>query len=134
VEQRAPDGHGPAVVQSLRNLAGSLVALLRTRLELLATELEEERIRLARIAFWSCVALVFLLLGAVMSTLFVVVLFWDSHRELAVGLLALGYVGAGVIAVLLARSRMRTRSRLFSASLAELAKDQDGTRVRTSNE
>jgi len=125
VEERAPGGETPGLLQSLRNFAATLVALLRTRLDLLATELEEERLRLARALLWGCVALVFLVLGVVMLTFFVVALFWDTHRVLVSGLLALIYLAIGVAAALVARSRAQARSKLFSASLAELTRDRE---------
>lgn len=125
MEERAPGGQSPGLVQSLRRLAATLVALLQTRLELLATELEEERVRLVQVLLWGCIALAFLLLGVVMLTLFVVVLFWDTHRVLVSGLLALTFIAIGLAAAAVARSRARARSRLFSASLAELANDRE---------
>lgn len=125
MEERAPGGQSPGLVQSLRRLAATLIALLQTRLELLATELEEERVRLVQVLLWGCIALAFLLLGVVMLTLFVVVLFWDTHRVLVSGLLALTFIAIGLAAVAVARSRARARSRLFSASLAELANDRE---------
>ena len=125
MEEGAPAGQAPGLLQSLRNLLATLVALLQTRLELLATELEEERLRIGQVLLWGCVALVFLVLGAVMLTLFLVVLFWDTHRVLVSGLLALTYLAIGVAAAWMARSRAQARSRLFSASLAELGKDRE---------
>lgn len=125
MEERAPGGQSPGLVQSLRRLAATLIALLQTRLELLATELEEERVRLVQVLLWGCIALASLLLGVVMLTLFVVVLFWDAHRVLVSGLLALTFIAIGLAAVAVARSRARARSRLFSASLAELANDRE---------
>lgn len=125
MDERAPGGQSPGLVQSLRRLAATLIALLQTRLELLANELEEERVRLVQVLLWGCIALAFLLLGVVMLTLFVVVLFWDTHRVLVSGLLALTFIAIGLAAVAVARSRARARSRLFSASLAELANDRE---------
>ena len=125
MEERAPGGEAPGLLQSLRNLAATLVALLQTRLELLGTELEEERLRLSQALLWGCIALAFLVLGVVMLTFFLVVLFWDTHRVLVSGLLAFIYLAVGVAAVIAARDRMRARSKLFSTSLAELAKDRE---------
>lgn len=125
MEEGAPAGQAPGLLQSLRNLLATLVALLQTRLELLATELEEERLRIGQVLLWGCVALVFFVLGAVMLTFFLVVLFWDTHRVLVSGLLALAYLAIGVAAAGMARSRAQARSRLFSASLAELGKDRE---------
>lgn len=112
------------LLHSLRSLGANLIGLLQTRLELLATELEEERFRLIQLLVWGCIAVFFLSLGVLMFTLFVVVLFWDTHRALVSGLFALVYLALGVVAALALRGKARARSRLFAASLAELEKDR----------
>jgi uncharacterized membrane protein YqjE len=122
-------GSGPAaapgLLASLRNLAADAVAILRTRLELLSAEVEEESLRVARLAFWGLVALLFLAFSLVMLTLLVVVLLWDTHRVMVVALLAVGYLGVGLAIGFWVRSKLHSGSKLFSASLAELAKDHE---------
>lgn len=115
----------PGLMASLRNLAAHAVAILRTRLDLLATEFQEERLRLAQVAFWSVLALVFLSVAVVMFTLLIVVVFWDTHRVTVVALLAVGYLVLGLGIGFWVRSRLRSKSPLFSASLAQLAKDHE---------
>ncbi len=121
-------GRGPAqspgLFVSLRNLATTLVALAQTRLELLSTELAEERLRLLQILLGSFAALFFSALGVVMLTLFVVVWFWDTHRALVTMLFAVLYLGTGGVLWLVVRNKIRQKSGLFSASIAELAKDR----------
>lgn len=121
-------GPGPArssgLLASLRNLAATLVAVAQTRLELLSTEIEEERLRLLQILLGSLIALFFSALGMVMLTLFVVAMFWDTHRVLVMILFAVLYLGIGAIFGLVVRSKAREKSRLFSASIAELARDR----------
>jgi len=109
----------------LRNLATTLVALLQNRLELLATDLEEERIRLLQLVFWAVGALFFFALGALMITILVVLLLWDSHRLAGIVVLAAVFLGTGVFLAIGVRNRMHMQSRLFSSSLDELAKDKD---------
>lgn len=109
----------------LRKLAATAAELLHTRLRLLAVELEEERARLFRVLVLSVIAGFFLVLGVITLTFFVILLAWDTHRLLAAGLLTAAYVGIGVICALNARSLAGARSKLFSASLAELRKDRD---------
>ena len=113
------------ILQSLRNLATTLVALLQNRLELLATDLEEERIRLLQVLFWAAGALFFFALGVLTITMFVVLLLWDSHRLFGIVVLAAVFLAIGVGLAIGVRNRMHMRSRLFSASLDELAKDKD---------
>ena len=121
-------GPGPArpsgLFASLRNLAATLVATAQTRLELLSTESEEERLRLLQILLGSLIALFLSALGMVMLTLFVVAMFWDTHRVLVMILFAVLYLGIGAIFGLVVRSKAREKSRLFSASIAELARDR----------
>jgi uncharacterized membrane protein YqjE len=113
------------ILQSLRNLATTLVALLQNRLELLATDLEEERIRLLQLLFWAAAALFFFALGVLMITVLVVLLVWESHRLAGIVVLAVVFLAIGVGLAIVVRNRMHLRSRLFSASLDELAKDKD---------
>ena len=116
---------GPGIVQSLRNLAATLVALLRTRFELLATELEEERIRLLQILFWAAGALVFFGVGILLLVVLFIAVFWDSYRITAIITLAVIFLAAGIGMAFGVRRRMQARPKFFSASLDELAKDRD---------
>jgi uncharacterized membrane protein YqjE len=113
------------ILQSLRNLATTLVALLQNRLELLATDLEEERIRLLQLLFWAAGALFFCALGVLMITVLVVLLVWESHRLTGIVALAVVFLAIGLGLAIGVRKRMHLRSRLFSSSLDELAKDKD---------
>jgi len=113
------------LLASLRNLVATAVGILQTRLELLATEIEEECLRLLQITFWAVIAAFLLALGVLMLTLFVVIVFWDTHRVLVTGLLAALYLALGVAIGLAALGKARAKSKLFSASLAELAKDRE---------
>ena len=123
-EQRAGEA-ATGILQSLRNLAATLVALLQNRLELLATDLEEERIRLLQVLFWAAGALFFFALGVLTITMFVVLLLWDSHRLAGIIVLSAVFLAIGVGLAIGVYKRMHRRSRLFSASLDELTKDKD---------
>lgn len=113
------------LLASARRLAATAVGLLRTRLELLVTELEEERVRLVELLFWAAGAIFFLATGIVLLVIFVVALFWDTHRLLVLGVLTACFftAGAGLVAGL--RRRLRNRPRMLAATLDELAKDRD---------
>ena len=56
--------------------------------------------------------------------LFLVVLFWDTNRLLAIGVLAGVFAAAAAALGLAARSAVARRPRLLSATLAELRKDR----------
>ncbi len=116
---------GAGIVQSLRNLAATLVAVFHTRLELLVTEIEEERVRLLDLLLWVAAALFFLGVAVLLLVLLLIAVFWDTHRIAVISALAAVFLAAGIGIAAGARSRMHGRSRLFSASLDELARDKD---------
>jgi len=109
---------------SLRTLFGTFLDLVQTRLELALTELEEEQQRLKRTALLAVMALFFASLGVIFLTLLVVMLFWDSHRIWVLGGFSLLYLALGAGAGLLLRRQTQSRPKLFSSTLAELAKDR----------
>jgi uncharacterized membrane protein YqjE len=118
------DAQSGGLMQSLRNLAASAAGVLYTRLELLVSEVEEERLRILQLLLWGAVALIFFSLGVLMLTFAVVVLFWDTHRLLVAAVLGIAYLAIGGALAVVARRRAQ-RPRLFNASIAELAKDRD---------
>lgn len=116
--------HAGGLYASLRGLIVTGVAVARTRAELLATELAEEKARLLGMLVWGAVALIFLAAGLVFLAVFLTVLLWDSHRLLALGVFAALFLGGGGLALAATLQLARSGSRLFSASLAELAQDE----------
>ena len=116
---------GAGLMASVRRLLSTLVSIALTRLELLANELQEERLRLTQMLIFALFALFCFGLGILLLTVFIVVLFWDDHRLAATGGLSAIFFVLGMLMVLLLRSKMRAKPRLFSASLAELAKDRE---------
>jgi uncharacterized membrane protein YqjE len=108
---------------SLRGLVATGVAIVRTRLELLGVELEEERGRLLGLAAYGAVALIFLATGVVFLAVFLTVMLWDRDRLLVLGIFAALFLAGGGVALTVAMRLARTPSRLFAASLAELARD-----------
>jgi uncharacterized membrane protein YqjE len=117
-----PESSG--LLASLRRLLATLTGVVATRLELLANELQEERLRLVQMLLFALFAVFCLCMGVLLLSLFLVVLFWDEHRLAVLAGLTLAFFAAGGWLLLLLRSRWRQGSRLFSASLAELAKDR----------
>jgi uncharacterized membrane protein YqjE len=112
------------LLESLKRLTGTLLVIVQTRLELLANELEEERLRIGQMLLFGSVALFFFGLTIMLLTAFVVVAFWDSQRLLVLGLLGALYFVFGLLALNALRRAIRERSGLFSASLNELEDDR----------
>ncbi len=120
-----PQAAGGGLFESLKTLGATLAAILQNRLELLSTDLAEERARLGSILLLALVALFCLGVGVLLLTLLVVVLFWDTHRLAALGTLTALFLAAGTWIGWLARERLRSKPRLFEASIAELEKDRE---------
>ena len=109
----------------VREFARTLLSCVLTRTRLAATELEEQALRLIEILIWLAAALFFLGIAIVFAAVLVVLVFWDSNRLLAAGLLAALFVCIGAGAALIARLRLRERPKLLAATLAELEHDRD---------
>jgi uncharacterized membrane protein YqjE len=113
------------LMESLKRLAGTLLVIFQTRLELLSNEMEEERLRIEQMLFYASIALFFFGLAFMLLTVFVVVVFWDSYRLQVLGGFTVLYFVAGLLAWNALRLVSLEKSKLFSASLAELADDRD---------
>ena len=109
----------------LRGHLAAALGILQTRLELLATEVAEEKLRLGSLLGFAAAAFFFLGFGAVLLALFLTVLLWDSHRLLALGVFTALFLAFGLIAALAVARIGRQGSRLFAASIAELAQDRE---------
>ncbi|HTF14762.1 MAG TPA: phage holin family protein [Burkholderiales bacterium] len=120
-------GRSEGLLESLRNLARTSLAIVQTRIEIFASEIDEERTRLARIALLAAAAAFCLGLAVILLVFFLVVLFWDTDRLLAIGALAGVFAVGGIAACLGLRAAISKRPKFLSATLAELRKD--GTRL-----
>jgi uncharacterized membrane protein YqjE len=117
-------GTGKGLFESLTALAATLVAIAYTRLDLLSSDLEEERAHLFSLLMLALAALFCLGVGVLLATLLLVVAFWDTHRLLVLGSLAGLFLASGMAAWGVARHKARTKPRLFAASMSELLKDR----------
>jgi len=112
-------------MESLKRMAGTLLAIFQTRLELLSSEMEEERLNIGQMLLYGGIALFFFGLAILLLTIFIVVLLWDSYRLPVLGSFMALYFVAGLLAWNALRRVAREKSKLFSASLAALADDRD---------
>ncbi|MFZ2541168.1 MAG: phage holin family protein [Gallionella sp.] len=110
---------------SVKRLASTLTSIVSTRLELLANELQGERLRLTQMFLFYSLALFFWGISMLLLTAFIVVLFWDDHRLAALGGLCILFFVLGTLTAMLWRNKAQSKSKLFSASLAELANDRE---------
>lgn len=119
---------------SLRRLLATVHEMAQVRLELLGTEVELEKRRLFDGLLWGALALLVLGVGLVLLCGFVILLFWEDYRLAAVGVMALLFLVGGVLLMREMRQRLRNPTGMFSASLAELKRDQAGLQASEQHE
>lgn len=123
--QAEPRATPTGLFRSLTQLLSTLVTLAQTRLELLATEVQEEIHRATELLLWSAIALV----GAGFALLFVgltiIFAFWETDRVLASVLVTSAFVIIPVVCFFVIRARIRSRPRILDATRSELLKDRE---------
>jgi uncharacterized membrane protein YqjE len=118
---------GGGLFAAARGLLASSVALVSTRLELIALELDEAGQHLRRSVFLGVVALLAAALGLIVLNILLVAAFWEQ-RVWVLSLLLLVYLGIATVAVFALREHQARRRPLFTDSVAELRRDHDRLR------
>src|SRR3972149_2489129 len=107
---RDSGGGADGLWRSLKALLAVLSAALHTRLDLVATELEEGRERLKQTLVLTLLLFFGLGLGFILLTIFLVALFWERGWLTALGALAAVYLAIGIIAAFKLRNRILPHS------------------------
>ena len=118
------------ILDAARMLLATWVGLIKTRVEIISTELEEERDRLEEMFFLAVASMFCLSLGVVLLTLLIVLLFWENYRLAVLGGFSALYILAGLGAVWLLRKKAKIKPRLFNTTMDELAKDHEKLKVK----
>lgn len=131
----APSSGAPppaGVVDTVRSFLASWVAVVKTRVEIISLEIEEQREWLEQLMLMAVAAGFLVSLGLVMLTIFIVVLFWETDARLWVlGGFVLLYLGAGLGLFLALRAKIKSKPKLFSSTAAELGKDYASLQPRS---
>lgn len=114
-----------ALLSSLRQLGATVLALLQTRIELMAIELAEEKERLLSVLLLAFLAALFLGLGVLVLTAVVALWLLHSYGLHALLWMAGLYLLIGIVLAWRVKRRVAQHPPLFSASLAELNKDRE---------
>ena len=111
---------------SLRALAATSLGIVKTRLELVAIELAEEKTRLMGLLILALAGLLCLAIGLLMFSFLIVVAFWDTeHRLLSIVLVGLVYLLLGIGMLLAVRKKASDAPIAFEGTLAELERDRE---------
>jgi len=109
--------------ETLKRIGASSLAMARTRLELAAVEAQEEAQSLLGYAAWTLLAAFLGAFAFMLAALFVIVLFWDEHRLLAIGAMAGVFALAAMLILAKVRAGFAARGPMLAATRAELGKD-----------
>jgi uncharacterized membrane protein YqjE len=113
------------LLDSLKMLARSLLALGQTRLEIMGSEIEEQRALFLREVVLTVIAALLLGLGVAFTALFVVLVVPLEYRTHVMGLFAVVFfVGSGAVIGAL-RAARHDRPHTFSTTIQELGKDRE---------
>lgn len=116
-------------LDALGDVAGALVALSRTRLELLGEELRVERSRLLCLLAALFAAAAFLLLALLVASVAFTLYVWPGEqRYLALAVLALVYALLGAAAALWLMMRLHRDPPVLRATLGVLGDDLEALR------
>jgi uncharacterized membrane protein YqjE len=113
------------LMESLKRLLSTLISVVSTRLELLANELQEERLWLTQMSLYALFAIFCFGMALLLLTIFIVVLFWDVNRLSVLGGLSILFIVLGTLMANMLRVKAMSRPKLFSVSIAELSKDRE---------
>ena len=122
------------MLESLRSSLALLLDAGATRIELAATEFEEERLRLIGLLFSTLATLMLLGITVMLLATFVIVLLWDSHRLLAIGAITVASALATLVSAKRWHERLVNRPAFMAATVAELQRDADVLRPQSANE
>jgi uncharacterized membrane protein YqjE len=110
---------------SLKRLSDSLLGLAHSRIELVAVELQEEKLRAVNLLVWIFIAMTLGVAGLLGGMAVLALLFWHvfGYAGLA-GLALIALAGASVVLWRVCQ-RIRTGPLPFSQTLAEFRKDRE---------
>lgn len=115
-------GETGGLLSSLKNIAATLLASGRTRLELLSNEIEEGKLRAIQLGMLAGGALFCFAMGIVLVVALLVALFWEQ-RLAVLGIFSAVFLALGGYFLVRLKQDSRRPDKIFSASLAELEED-----------
>jgi uncharacterized membrane protein YqjE len=112
----------------LKGVVSTGVRAVRTRLELLAIEVKEEKAWAVRFIIVAIAALYLLTFGLLLGILAIVLFAAEENRPAILGICAGIFLAAGVGAGLWIKAKARSRHPLFDETVAVLKGDERGLR------
>lgn len=108
---------------SFRRVGSSLLALLQNRVQLLAVELQEEKLRAVRLLVWLTVALALGIAGLLVVVAVLALFLWQKAGYGGVLGLAIALLGGAAFLLWQLRRRILCEPTPFATTVAEIGKD-----------
>lgn len=121
------DGAREGLFSALKNTAATLLAIVRTRVELLVTEIEEEKYRLMSMWSKAIAATLLLCMGVLLGVFALAMAFWEQ-RVLVFTLSCILFIVVALLLLVSVKRQAAQPPKLFRASLAELEADMAAMR------
>ena|SRR5688572_28515698 len=115
-------------VGDLKGIASTSVRAVRTRLELLAIEVKEEKAWAVRFIVFALTALYLLTFGLLLAILALVLFAAEENRPAILGICAGAFLAGGLGAAAWIWSQSKARRPLFEETIAVLKGDEQGLR------
>ena len=126
-------GETGGLLSALKNIAATLLATGKTRLELLSNEIEEEKLRAIQLVLMAQGVVFFFGVGIVLAVALLVALFWEQ-RLAVLGIVSAAFLVLGGVFLDRFRQASRRPDKAFAASLAELQEDLRQLKAMSGNE
>jgi uncharacterized membrane protein YqjE len=117
------NNHGPGLAKLASRLAATSVGLLENRAELLAVELQEEKLRVIKLLAWGLGLLFLSVLAVGLLTATVILLIPEEQRVWAAAGFTLLYLIGAVVAVFVLKSALKKLP--FGETLNQIRRDRD---------
>jgi uncharacterized membrane protein YqjE len=112
-----------AFFESLRTLGASCVALVGNRFELMVVEFREQQAYGKQVLLLCLASALLLSSTSLLLALWVVIVFWDTHRVLAITIVTLFYLLASLTALMQLYKKTANSPEPFAATLKEFSND-----------
>ena len=110
----------------VRQLGASLLGHVAMRAELLSIEVQEEKLRLVRLAMSTALVSALLIVSLVMAAILILAIYWDTPYRVSAALSLAGVFSMLTLAAALyVVAQLRVSSTLFTTSVGELRNDAD---------
>lgn len=118
------DSNTPGLWGSLRRVLDTLLGTLQTRIELFATELQEQQDRWINVLILALAGAFLGTMGLLLTTVALVLAAPPRWRLLVIAALGLAYLASAAAVFLRLRRQLRRAPPAFAESLAQIGKDR----------